>query len=102
MVDELSGDMRIVSRKQEYREMPTTRYCMPADVCNVPINPVETVGPTGDVWSAMLGGRPFPDGHAGAHALACVVAAHASHEGGGGLVRLDDPSVPRAREFKWA
>lgn len=102
IVDELSGDMRVVSRQVEYRDLPTTRYCMPADVANVPIEPVETVGPTVDVWSALLEGRAYPDGAAGVHALACVVAAHVSHEGGGRLVRLDGPDLPREREFKWA
>ncbi len=102
VVDELGGDMRVIARQADYRALPTTRYCMPAEVRSVPVEPSETVGPTVDVWSALLEGRAYPDGGAGAHALACVVAAHVSHEAGGRLVRLDDPALPRTREFKWA
>ena len=75
---------------------------MPADVRLVTIEPTDTVVPTMGVWSAMLDGRSYPDGAIGAHALACLVAAHVSHEAGGREVKLDDPALPREREFNWA
>lgn len=102
VVDELSGDMRVAARQAEFRDLPTTRYGMPADVRQVTIEPADTVVPTMEVWKAMLAGQPFPDGEAGKHALACLVAAHMSHEAGGVPVRLDDAALPGAREFKWA
>lgn len=102
VVDELSGDMRVAARQAEFHDLPTTRYGMPANVQQLTIEPADTVVPTMDVWSALLEGRPHPDGAAGAHALACLVAAHVSHEAGGREVRLDDPGLPRDRQFKWA
>jgi hypothetical protein len=102
IVDELAGEMRVVSRQSEYRDLPTTRYAMPADSRRVAIEPVATVAPTVAVWSALLEGRGYPDGSAGAHALAAVVAAHVSHEEGGRSVHLSEPGLPRERIFTWA
>lgn len=102
IVDELNGDMRIAARQAQYRELPTTRYGMPVDIRNEQIEPADTVVPTMAVWNALLAGQGYPDGAAGAHALACLVAAHASNEAGGRAVRLDDATLPRERVFKWA
>ena len=101
-VDELSGFMRVVSRKAEFRDLPTTRYGMPSDVRVESIAPADVVGPTKALWSALLGGRSHPGGEAGLHALACCVAAHVSHERAGASVRVDDKSLPGADQFKWA
>jgi predicted dehydrogenase len=101
-VDELSGDVRIVARKGEYRPLPTTRYAMPAEVRHLALEAFDTVAPTMAVWSAMLEGGSYPDGTTGLHALTCLVAAHVSHESGGRDVHLDDPLLPRQRVFKWA
>lgn len=102
VMDELNGEMRVSARKSEFRELPTARYGMPADVRVERVEPTDAVSPTMGVWSAMLAGKPFPDGAVGAQALACCVAAHVSHEKDGGEVLLDDSSLPRARVFKWA
>lgn len=102
LVDELTGDMRVGARKSEFRDLPTTRYAMPAETRQVAIDPVDAVAPTMQVWSALRGDQPFPDGPAGLHALTCLVAAHASHDAGGRPVRLDDPALPRERRFQWA
>lgn len=102
VVDELNGTMRVVARKAEFRELPTTRYGMPSDIRIENIAPADVVGPTKALWSALLAGQPYPDGEAGFHALACCVAAHVSHESGGSSVRIDGQSLPRNRHFKWA
>lgn len=102
VVDELNGEMRIAARQAQFRDLPTTRYGMPVDIRNEKIEPADTVVPTMAVWNALLAGQGYPDGAVGAHALACLVAAHASHETGGGAVRLDDATLPRERVFKWA
>jgi hypothetical protein len=101
-VDELTGDLRVAARKPEFRDLPTARYGMPADVAQSVIEPADTIVPTMKVWQALIAGAGAPDGGAGAHALRCLVAAHASHEGGGREVRLDDPALPRERVFPWA
>jgi predicted dehydrogenase len=102
MLDELSGEMRVVARQAEYRDLPTARYGMPADSRSERVEPTEAVAPTAAVWSAMLSGRPFPDASVGLHALRCCIAAHVSHEAGGKAVQIDDPIVDQARNFKWA
>jgi predicted dehydrogenase len=102
VVDELSGDMRVSARKPEFRDLPTARYGMPADIRVELVEPTDAVAPTMGVWSAMLDGGTFPDGGIGTHALACCVAAHVSHEAGGSEILLDDLSQARSRAFKWA
>ncbi|MCS3765322.1 Gfo/Idh/MocA family protein [Bradyrhizobium centrosematis] len=101
VVDELSGEIRIVARKSEFREMPTARYGMPSEVRFEHVDPTDTVSPTMNVWSALVGGRPFPDSMIGTHALACCVAAHVSNERGGEEVFVNS-SLPHSRTFKWA
>lgn len=100
-VDELSGDMRVAARKPDFRDQPTSRYGLPVDVHLEAIEPADTVVPTMKVWHAMLDGSDWPDGAAGRHALACLVAAHVSH-GSGRAVRIDDDAVPRTQKFPWA
>ncbi|MDC8758878.1 Gfo/Idh/MocA family protein [Janthinobacterium fluminis] len=102
VVDELNGAMRVAYRQAEFRDLPTTRYGMPVDIQEHSIEPADTVAPTMQVWNALLDGGSYPDGADGAHALACLVAAHASHEAGGSEVRLADAALPRARQFNWA
>ena len=100
-VDELRGEMRVVSRQAAHRDLPTTRYGMPVDVSEFPIPPADVVGPTAAVWDAMLAGRDYPDGAAGLHALRCLVAAHASHRTGRAMA-LNDASLPVSEIFNWA
>lgn len=101
VVDELSGSLRVMARRCEFRDLPTTRYAMPADARELTIEPFDTVVPTMKLWSALLEGGSYPDGAAGLHSLTCLVAAHVSHEGAGRAVRLDEP-LPRNRQFPWA
>lgn len=101
-VDELSGFMRVVSRKAEFRDLPTTRYGMPSDIRIEDIAPADVVGPTKALWTALVGGQPYPDGKVGLHALACCVAAHASHENAGSPVRVDDQATAGDQQFNWA
>lgn len=102
MVDELEGWVRVVARKAEHRDLPTTRYGMPHDVWEEHVPPADVVAPTMSVWRAMLEGRPFPDQIIGYSALAALVAAHVSHEAGGCLITLDKEGLPRDRRFSWA
>jgi len=102
VVDELRGEMKIAARQAEYRTLPTTRYGMPVDVENRTIAPADVITPTAAVWSAMLAGVDWPDGVAGAHALRCLVAAHASHRAGGMTMALDSPALPAEEVFHWA
>lgn len=102
-VDELHGLMRVAAREPQYRDLPTTRYGMPVQLSERTITPADTVQPTMDVWQATLAGAPHPDAAAGRHALACLVAAHLSHERGGLAVALDEIDGDAiGRRFHWA
>lgn len=100
-LDDLTGHMRSVSRKAEFRELPSTRYGMPADDLVWQIAPADVIAPTEAVWKAMLEGESFPDGECGRHATQALVAANVSGELGGQPVRLDDPRL-LGRVFQWA
>ena len=102
MVDELTGDVRIAARKPEFRQLPTTRYGMPADVAMTTISEADTVVPTIAVWNSLLAGEAYPDAAMGAQVMSCLVAAHASHESGGREVGIDESVLLRSRVFKWA
>ena len=45
VVDELNGDMRVAARQAEFRDLPTTRYGMPADIQQLTIEPADTIVP---------------------------------------------------------
>jgi predicted dehydrogenase len=101
IVDELAGLVRGIHRLPEYRDLPTTRYGMPAVEFNRKIAQADAVRPTEDLWRAMLAGGSYPDGASGRHAVAALVAANLSGEGGGRQVKLDD-TLPLQRKFMWA
>lgn len=102
VVDELSGHVRTICREPQYRDLPTTRYGMPATESVSRIEPADVVGPTAAVWQALIDGTGYPDGAAGMHALLCLLAAHASDEAGHAAVRLSDPRIDHERRFPWA
>jgi hypothetical protein len=101
-VDELAGHVRFIHRKEEFRNLPTTRYGMPANESFMSIAPADVIGPTQKMWEAMLNGRDYTDGEAGKHALSALVAANLSSERGGAVINLQDPELPRQRIFQWA
>lgn len=100
-VDELAGKMRYVHRKEQYRNLPTTRYGMPADEHLVSIEPADVLGPTQAVWEAMIGGLEYPDGACGRHAVLAVAGALLSAEQGGRSIRVEDIQS-LDRQFPWA
>ncbi|MDB5866710.1 MAG: hypothetical protein JWO70_4516 [Betaproteobacteria bacterium] len=100
-VDEISGYTRFVHRESAYADLPTTRYGMPAVETIRSIAPTDVIGPTESMWRAMISGESFPDGAAGRHVVAALVAAHLSGEAGGKAATLDE-ALPRDRVFPWA
>lgn len=101
LIDELTGFMRYSFRKQEFRDLPTTRYGMPSDILVREIEPADVIAPTQAVWDAMINGLPYPDGDAGLHALRVLVAANLSAENSGKSVDvLQNDVIDRC--FSWA
>lgn len=101
IVDELSGSVRAIRRNDEFLDLPTTRYGMPATVEHFDIAPADVLAPTADVWKAMLAGQPYPGAARGRHALATLVAAYVSGENDAQLTMVDE-SLPVSRTFSWA
>lgn len=101
-VDELAGRMRLTVRQPEHRDLPTTRYGMPARIEECDIAPADAVQPTLAVTRALLAGEDYPDGAIGRMAVEILVAAIVSHEAGGASVDLREASLPRDRVFPWA
>jgi predicted dehydrogenase len=100
-VDELAGSVRGSNRLPEYRDLPTTRYGMPAAEFQRKIAQADVIKPTQDLWRAMLADGSYPDGASGRHAVAVLVAANLSGEEGSRRVLLDD-GLPLQRKFMWA
>ena len=101
VVDELAGFVRAVYRMPEYRDLPTTRYGMPANEFQRKIAQADVIKPTEDLWRAMLADGSYPDGASGRHAVAVLVAANLSSENDGRSVTLDH-GLPLERKFMWA
>jgi predicted dehydrogenase len=101
-IDELVGCARLVARKAEHRDAPTTRYGMPAQVQEFAIAPADAVSPTRAVLSALLADHDYPSGAVGRMAVEVLSAAYASHEQGGRTIVLANANLPRDRVFAWA
>lgn len=102
VVDELSGFVRSICRNEEFKDLPTTRYGMPAEVKQYEIKAFEMIDSTIKVWNGMFTNTAFPDFNAGAHAMRCLVAAVESHEQNNQPVATQKISIDSSRTFKWA
>lgn len=102
IVDELAGKMRMVVREVQYRDLPTTRYGMPAIISETNIKPADAVAPTRAVLESLLSGAGFPSGEDGRLAVAALVAAYVSNENNHRSVDVEDMSAYRQRVFPWA
>ncbi len=101
-VDELAGVMRLATRKAEHRDLPSTRYGMPWDSCELAIKPADAVAPTRSVLEALLADRSYPSGEDGRLAVAVLAAAYESNELGGQQVEIRSEENRHATVFPWA
>jgi predicted dehydrogenase len=102
LINELTGDMYSSVREEQYRELPTTRYGMPAKHIHEKIAPAEVVDCTAAVLHALIENRDSVTGEQGLLAVQTLVAAYASAEGNSRPIRIDDSSLDRSRTFPWA
>lgn len=100
-VDELAGAMSVAMRESQYRELPTTRYGMPAVETAQKITPADAVAPSRAVLEALLADKNPPSGADGRLAVAVLVAAYLSNENGNRAVAVDG-ALPVSRVFPWA
>ena len=101
LVNELTGNISATVRKCQFRELPTTRYGMPADITNQTIAPAEVIDSTALVLSALLRNDNRVTPEQGAMAVKVLVAAYASAENGSRPVLIDN-KLDRNRVFPWA
>jgi len=101
-VDELAGKMRMIYREDQYRDLPTTRYGMPAIISESDIKPADAVAPSRAVLESLLSGADTPTGEDGRLAVASLVAAYVSNENDHRSVDVEDMSAYRQRVFPWA
>ncbi|KTD82758.1 Gfo/Idh/MocA family protein [Legionella waltersii] len=102
LVDELSGFVRTICRKPEFKELPTTRYGMPAEENAYTIQPCELIDSTIKVWDAMIANKEFPNTNVGLNSMRCLVAAVESHENNHSEIFTNRLTTDTSREFKWA
>ncbi|MBE3141613.1 MAG: hypothetical protein IMZ53_13640 [Thermoplasmata archaeon] len=102
VVDELAGNMKLITRDEKYRNLPSTRYGMPAIEKTFKIEPADVIGPSRAVLNALLNKANFPSGEEGRLAVSVLVGAYVSDENGHRPVRIDEELLPRERVFPWA
>ena len=100
-VDELSGKMVSKVRRTEFKDLPTTRYGMPADITNEMISPVEVIDSTALVLSALLNDNNRVTAENGMSAVKVLVAAYMSAENNSRPVLIDN-LLDHNRAFPWA
>jgi predicted dehydrogenase len=101
-VNELSGNAKLIIRNSEYRDLPSTRYGMPAIEKTFQIEPADVIGPSRAVLNALLNKTGFPTGEDGRLAVSVLVGAYVSDENGHRPVRIAEEPLPRERIFPWA
>ena len=102
VVDELKGEIFLSVRKEEERNLPTTRYGCASLNTVKNILPADATAPTKSVLDALIHKDNYPTGEDGRLAVATLVAAYCSHEKGHKSVINDEENLPVEREFPWA
>jgi predicted dehydrogenase len=100
-VNELTGSMATSVREAQYRELPTTRYAMPAIEDQLAIRPADVFEPSAAVLKALLAGENSVSGADGRRVIELLVAAYESAAAGSVPVRLDG-KLDRSRRYPWA
>jgi len=101
-VDELAGNVKLITRNEQYRDLPSTRYGMPATEKVFRIEPADVIGPSRSVLNSLLHKADFPTGEDGRLAVSVLVGAYVSNENGHRTVRIKEEPLPRDRVFPWA
>lgn len=100
-VNELTGELFSTEREEEYRELPTTRYGMPAVNNRRAIQPAEVIDTSAAMLTALMNDTNSMSGEEGRRVVELLVAAYQSAEQGNIPVRLDG-KLDRSRAFPWA
>lgn len=100
-ISELYGELVSTVREKEFKDLPTTRYGMPAIREKTKIAPAEVVDSSAKVLKALIEDENRVTAEQGLLAVKVLVAAYQSAENGGKPVKLDELQ-DITREFPWA
>ena len=100
-INELSGDMTTTVRQQQYMDLPTTRYGMPAENTHESISPAEVIDSTALTLDALIKDKNRVTAEEGMLAVKVLVAAYTSAENDSRPVRLSE-KLDIHRVFPWA
>jgi predicted dehydrogenase len=100
-VSELYGELSTTVRKDEFKDLPTTRYGMPAHRETILIKPIEVVESTAEVLKALLNDNNRVTAEQGMLAVKVLAAAYQSAENGNKPIKLVDINDFK-RVFPWA
>ena len=100
-INELTGEMTTSVRESQFRDLPTTRYGMPAENARESIPPAEVIDSTARVLEALLLDENSVNAQQGMMAVKVLVGAYMSAENGSRPVKLDS-SLDQTRIFPWA
>lgn len=101
-INEFTGEMIASVREPQYRELPTTRYGMPAEIAHEKITAAEVIDSTAQVLRSLLSDQADSvTAEQGMAAVRVLVAAYVSAENGSLPVRLDK-ELDQSRIFPWA
>ncbi len=100
-INEITGELILTVREDQYRSLPTTRYGMPAVNSQRTIPSADLIDTSAAVLSALLRDANSVSGEDGRRVVELLVAAYQSAEQGSIPVRLDS-KLDRDRIFPWA
>lgn len=100
-ISELYGELVSTVREEEYKDLPTTRYGMPAIREKTKITPAEVVDSSAKVLKALIEDENRVTAEQGLLAVKVLVAAYQSAENGSKPVKLDN-LLYLTRKFPWA
>jgi len=101
VVNELTGELLSTVREDQYRDLPTTRYGMPAVNSQRAIQPAEVIDTSAAVLNALLKEENRVTGEDGRRVVEILVAAYQSAEHGNVPVLING-ELDRERVFPWA
>ena len=78
VADELAGTIDISVRRDQDRDLPSTRYGCASVDRREEVPPADVIEPTRKVLRSLLQGSGYPTAEDGIHALRALVAAHVS------------------------
>lgn len=101
MYDTLIGKAWLNKRQEQYIDLPTTRYAMPADVESFDLPSVDLITTTARVLDSMAEDGDYPDGEVGERIIRTLVAAYVSNENDHKAIDIHS-DLPLDRTFPWA